>query len=362
MSSFSFGQLMMIGVSGHTLTHEEKKFIVDNDICGITLFGRNCSSPQQIRDLCAEIQSLRHQTASKKPFFIGIDMEGGRVARLKSPFTVWPAMSYLGKIDSPNLSFQFAQALGTELRAVGINLDYAPCADILTNPSNPVIGDRSFSSDPEIVAKHVSAVIRGFVKSEVISCAKHFPGHGNTNVDSHLDLPIEDTDLATLDSREFIPFQRAIKSKVDMVMSAHIRFPNIDPDWPATLSEIFLKQYLRGKLRFDGVTVTDDLGMKAMSNFFPSDLIPVRALQAGVDLLLYCNEFEIPPMALEALKKAHKDKKLKEDELLTSLKRINALKEEYLKMPDPLPFDQIKDKIGHNDHYRISIEMKDVCT
>lgn len=362
MSSFSFGQLMMIGVSGQSLTGDEKKFIVENDICGVTLFGRNCASPQQIRDLCAEIQSLRHHTKSKRPFLIGIDMEGGRVARLKSPFTVWPPMSHLGKIDSPNLSFQFAHAMGTELRAVGINLDYAPCADILTHPQNPVIGDRSFSEDPEIVAKHVSAVIRGFVKSEVISCAKHFPGHGNTKVDSHLDLPIEDTDLATLESREFIPFQRAIKSKVDMIMSAHIRFPKIDPEWPATLSEIFLKQILRQKLRFEGVTVTDDLGMKAMSNFFSTEVIPVRALQAGVDLLLYCNEFEIPPIALEALKRAHQDGKLKDADLEASLQRVNTLKSEYLKMPDPLPFEQIKDRIGHTEHYRISIEMKDVCS
>ena len=185
------GQHILIGISGLSLTQDEKKFIVQDSISGVVLFARNISEPKQVRDLCAEIQSLRHQTPGKAPLYIAIDMEGGRVARLKKPFTVWPPLKRLGDIDSPSMSFDFAMAMGKELKAIGINLDFAPCIDVFTNPKNTVIGDRAVSHDPEIVAKHSSALIRGYMKADVIPCAKHFPGHGDTIIDSHEDLPIE---------------------------------------------------------------------------------------------------------------------------------------------------------------------------
>src|SRR3989344_3991019 len=146
------GQHMLIGVSGATLTASEKSFIINNNISGVVLFARNCIEPKQIRDLCAEIQSLRHQMKDKAPLFVSIDMEGGRVHRLKPPFTKWPALREIGKIDSTSVAFRFAQAMGDELKAVGINFDYAPCLDIFSNPANTVIGDRALSSQPEPVA------------------------------------------------------------------------------------------------------------------------------------------------------------------------------------------------------------------
>ncbi|AHI07252.1 hypothetical protein BDW_13760 [Bdellovibrio bacteriovorus W] len=348
------GQHIFIGLSGHALTNDEKKFIIKNNIGGICLFGRNVDSPEQVRELCAEIQDLRHQQADKAPLFIGIDMEGGRVHRLKAPFTKWPALKYLGDLDAPTVSYNFANAMGKELRAVGINLDFAPCVDIFTNPSNTVIGDRSLSSDPELVAKHASALVRGYIKADIITCAKHFPGHGNTLVDSHEDLPIENLDLQTLDNRELIPFKRAFKSRVDMVMTSHIKFPKIDPDWPVTLSEKFVTDILRNELRYRGLIISDDLGMKAMTAHYGLEEVPVRALKAGVDLLLYCNDPDVPPQALEAILSATAQGSLSSDTLSASRQRILEFKSQKIKNPDPLALDEVKAIVGSEEHLALA--------
>lgn len=354
MGQFLIGQHFVIGISGQALTEDEKKFIIKNDIGGIILMGRNVSEPQQVHALCSEIQSLRHQTQSKLPFFISIDMEGGRVARLKAPFTQWPALRKLGEIDSPTVSFHFARCMGAELHAVGINLDFAPCVDVFSNPKNTVIGDRSISSDPELVAKHASALIRGYMKSEVIPCAKHFPGHGDTVIDSHLDLPVEKANLQRLESFEFIPFKKSFKSRIPMVMSAHIKFPEIDPEWPATLSEIFMTKILREDLRFRGLIITDDLDMNAMKSYFGKPTIPVRALQAGVDLLLYCNEPESPVIAIEAINKAIENGSLKESVLAQRQANIIELKKSQISHPDPIKLDAAIKIIGHADHFKLA--------
>ncbi|AFX99845.1 beta-N-acetylhexosaminidase [Bdellovibrio bacteriovorus] len=352
--SHIIGQHMFIGVSGHALTADEKKFIVENNIGGVCLFGRNVAEPKQVRDLCAEIQSLRHKQVDKAPLFIGIDMEGGRVHRLKAPFTVWPPLRKLGDLDAPTVSFHFANRMGLEMKAVGINLDFAPCVDIFTNPGNTVIGDRSISSDPEMVAKHASALVRGYIKADVITCAKHFPGHGNTIVDSHEDLPVENTDLARLEACELIPFRKTFKSRVDMVMTSHIKFPNIDPEWPVTLSETFVKKMIREELRYRGLIITDDLGMKAMTKHYGIDEVPVRALKAGVDLLLYCNDPEVPPQAYDAILGAVAQGSLKKEDLEISYRRIMDFKKVKIQNPDPLPLEDAIKIIGSPEHLKIA--------
>lgn len=348
------GQHFFIGISGHALTADEKKFIVENNIGGVCLFGRNVADPKQVHDLCAEIQSLRHKQFDKAPLFIGIDMEGGRVHRLKPPFTVWPALKKLGDLDAPTVTFHFANRMGQELKAVGINLDFAPCVDVFTNPANTVIGDRSISSDPEMVAKHASALVRGYIKSDVLTCAKHFPGHGNTIVDSHEDLPVENVDMARLESCELIPFKKTFKSRVDMVMTSHIKFPKIDPDWPATLSEIFIKKIIREECRYKGLIVTDDLGMKAMTKHYGIEEVPVRALKAGVDLLLYCNDPEVPPQALEAVLGSAAQGVLQQSDLENSHRRILDLKKAKITQPDPLPMSEVTNIVGHPEHLKIA--------
>lgn len=348
------GQHMLIGLSGATLTAEEKKFIITNNISGVVLFARNCIEPKQIRDLCAEIQSLRHQMSDKAPLFIGIDMEGGRVHRLKPPFTQWPPLKKIGDLDAPTVAFHFTQRMGVELLSVGINLDFAPCVDVYTNPLNTVIGDRAVSSDPHQVEKMTSALVRGYIKSGVLSCAKHFPGHGHTIIDSHEELPVEEATIERLHEVELVPFKRALKSRVDMVMTAHILFKNVDPEWPVTLSEFFLKKLMREELRYRGLIITDDLDMKAMAKHYDRDQIPVRAMQAGADLLLYCNEPESPPVAIESLISAVAQGQLKKSDLEITHKKILDVKKIKLLRPEPLPYEEVMQIIGNSEHQNLA--------
>ncbi len=344
------GQLTLIGVSGHTLTNDEKKFIIENNISGVVLFGRNVSEPKQIRDLCAEIQSLRHKMADRAPLFIGIDMEGGRVHRLKKPFTQWPPLKNIGDLDAPTVAFHFAHRMGVELMSVGINLDFAPCVDIFTNPKNTVIGDRAVSTDAHQVEKMASALVRGYIKSGILSCAKHFPGHGHTIIDSHEELPVEEATLERLHEIELVPFKKALRSRVDMVMTAHILFKNVDPKWPVTMSPLFLKQMIRDELKYRGLIITDDLDMKAMAKHYDKAEIPVRSLEAGADLLLYCNEPESPPVAIESVSNAVGLGRLQRSELEAIHQKVMDVKKIKLLSPDPRPIEDAMTVIGCDDH------------
>ncbi len=350
----TIGQQIIIGLQGLTLSKDEAKFIVDNNIGGVILFKRNVESPEQVRNLCAEIQALRHRMPNKAPLFISIDMEGGRVHRLKAPFTQWPALAHVGKLDSTSVAFRFAQAMGDELRAVGINLDYAPSIDIFNNPQNTVIGDRALSTKADIVAKLGSALVRGYIKSDIIPCAKHFPGHGHTLVDSHYGLPVEEKTLAELDAEELEPFKKVIRARLDLIMIAHIMFPKIDPTWPASLSEIFIKDILRGQLRYRQLVISDDLDMGALKNNWDKGTIATRALQAGNNILLYCNEPDSPGIALDAVEKAVKDGSLPKAVVEENAQLVLDLKANRLKNPDPLPMEEASKVIAHPDHLRLA--------
>ncbi len=344
------GQHLIIGISGTSLTSDEKSFIIENNIGGVVLFARNLSNPAQIHGLCTEIQMLRNHMIEKTPLFIALDMEGGRVSRLKEPFTQWPPLKKLGDLDNATVTFNYAQKLGMEIRSVGINLNFSPCVDIFTNPANTVIGDRAIGKTPEIVDKHTSALIRGFIKAGVMSCAKHFPGHGNTLIDSHLDLPVESSDEARLDKIEYVPFKKAFKSRVDFVMTAHILFSKIDSEWPASLSEYFLKKKIREDYRYRGLIITDDLDMKALTKKYSKEQIAVRALSAGSDMLLYCNEPDSPGIALEAITEALAQGILSKENLQTSYKRIMDTKRSRLEQPDPFPLTEALNIIGNAQH------------
>lgn len=348
------GQATIIGVSGHTLTNDEKKFIIDNNIGGVILFSRNIESPQQLHKLISEIQGLRHKTPDKAPLFVSIDMEGGRVARLKAPFTQWPPLKKIGDLDSASLAFKFAESMGTELRAMGINIDYAPVVDVLTNPQNVLIGDRSLSTDPEAVGKLASAVVRGYIKAGILPCAKHFPGHGNTIIDSHFDLPIEDVDLNTLKERELIPFKKTFRARLDLVMTAHILYKNIDPEYPATLSKKIINEIARGECGYRGLILSDDLDMKALRKLYDPGTIAVKAIEAGINILLYCNEPESPPQGLDAIEKALSDKTLSSAFIEESYQQVLKLKKAKIAQPDPLPLNEAARIIGHPDHLALS--------
>ncbi len=346
------GQQLIIGLSGEELTQEEAQFIVENNIGGIILFDRNLKSVEQIHKLITDIQQLRYKLPEKTPLFISIDMEGGRVHRLKEPFTQWPPVKNLGDIDSSALTFQFTQLMGRELKAIGINLDYAPCVDVLMNPENEVIGDRALSTDPEQVAKLSSAMVRGYIKSDVLSCAKHFPGHGYTSVDSHFDLPVDERKLADLEKQgDLEPFKKVIKARVDMIMTAHIKYPNIDPQYPVTLSSLFIKQFLREALRYRGIIITDDLDMKALTKNYPIGEIPVMALQAGATMLLYCNEPKSPVKAVKSIAQALSEGELEQDVIRANHDLIIKTKIKKLKNPiEPFSLEKAQLLIGKQEH------------
>lgn len=348
------GQLLFIGIRGKSLTQDEAEFLIKNNIGGVILFARNIESPEQVHALCTQIQAVRHKTRDKLPLFIGVDQEGGRVARMKAPFTQWPPLATLGKLDSTSVAFKFALDMGAEMRAVGINTDFAPCVDVYTNPANTVIGDRAVSGDPEQVAKIASALVRGYIKSGIIPCAKHFPGHGDTLADSHDELPVEDTDLEVLKNRELVPFKKVFRARLDMVMTSHIKFSKIDPEWPVTMSEVFIKQMLRQELRYRGLVVTDDLDMKALSAHHTVEQIAVRSLVAGCDILLFCNKFDHPQIALDAIQKAAKDHVVSAKQIDESYNRVVALKKDVLTSPDPMEFSKSQELIGAENHRRLS--------
>ncbi len=348
------GQQLIIGLKGTKLEAAEADYICQNNIGGVILMKRNVESPQQVMELTRDLQSLRHKMHDKAPLFISIDMEGGRVARLGPPFTQWPALAHLGKIDSTSVAFKLGAFMGAELKAVGINIDFAPCVDVLSNPQNTIIGDRSCGSDPELVSRIGSALVRGFIKSEVIPCAKHFPGHGNTLLDSHEDLPVEMKDLAALETCELIPFKKVFRARLDLLMTTHIHFKQLDSDWPATLSTKVITDLLRNHLRFRNLVITDDLDMKALTKHWSREVIAVRALQAGCNLLLYCNDPTSHIIALDAIEAAVRDKTLDSKIVQDSHKRILDLKKEKLAKPDPQGMDIISRVVGHPDHLRLA--------
>jgi beta-N-acetylhexosaminidase len=294
------GQLLFAAFEAHDVPPDLADLIRAGRVGGVTLFARNISSFEKTRRLIEELHALAPAGA---PLCVAIDQEGGRVQRLRDPWTLWPPMRRLGERGDLTETEAVARALARELADLGIDLDFAPVADVDSNPANPVIGDRSFSRDPERVAAHVAAFTRALQDSGVAACAKHFPGHGDTCEDSHLALPRIDCDLARLESLEFVPFRAAIHAGVASMMTAHIVVSGLDADYPATLSPAALA-CLRGALGYDGLVFSDDLEMAAVAKHFDPRETIARSLAAGVDAFLACRSAELRDTVLGALEAA----------------------------------------------------------
>lgn len=293
------GSLLIAGFAGLTPPPEVLSRLRAGQLGGVILFGRNFASPlslQQARDLCGALHAAA--PSGGPPVIVSIDQEGGRVQRLKAPLTVWPPMGRLAGGD-PDLARQAGRALGLELRAVGVNLDYAPVLDVHTNPQNPIIGDRAFGATPEGAGARALAFLEGLEGAGVRGCGKHFPGHGDTAQDSHLTLPRVDHDRRRLMEVELAPFAEAVRRGIGVIMTAHVVYPAVD-DLPATLSRRWLGDVLRGELGFRGVIVSDDLDMRAVADRDVGDVI-VEGLLAGCDAFLLCNDAARWARAEEAL-------------------------------------------------------------
>ena len=286
------GQMLMAGFEGTTLNRETEDLICNHHVGGLILFSRNYENPVQLHTLIRNLQEVAASTSTGLPLFISVDQEGGRVARLSEPFTKYPPLCCVGHAQSEDLAFRFGQALAAELADVGINMDYAPVLDVHTHPENPIIGDRAIASDPQTVARLANAFIRGFRDKGVIPVGKHFPGHGDTRLDSHLDLPTVQRDAATLEAVELLPFKETIARGLEVIMTAHVIYTAWDEKNPATFSKTILQNILRQRLGFEGIIMSDDLEMKAVDDYYDSKTLPRKGIDAGLDMFLICNNTE----------------------------------------------------------------------
>ncbi len=285
------GQIMLVGFDGTTLTPELRDDLTQLHIGGVIFYDRNITSPQQVAQLNLDFQNLL-QANGDPALFITIDQEGGIVARLKEDkgFTEFPGQMAIAATGSTDNARRIAQAISGELLALGFNMDLTPDLDVNNNPANPVIGVRSFGSDPARVAEYGVAFIEAMQGADVIAIGKHFPGHGDTGIDSHVALPTVPHDRARLEAVEFVPFKAAMKANVAGIMSAHITFPAIDPTpgLAATLSPKVLTDLLRGEMQYDGLVMTDELTMGAIAaSGYPAPQAASASLRAGADILLF---------------------------------------------------------------------------
>lgn len=322
------GQLLMVGFPGFSPPESFLDRVRSGEVGNVVLFSRNLTMPDAARKMIRHIQETALE-ASLPGLLISTDQEGGSVTRLRQGTTWFPSAMALGAVDDPALAERLAAAMGAQLRAAGINMNLAPDADVNTNPNNPVIGTRSFGADPRRVARMVRAFIRGFRTARVAATVKHFPGHGDTTVDSHLDLPVIAHDRDRLDAVELVPFRAAIEEAADGIMTAHVVFPGIEPEpgRPATHSRAVLQGLLREQLGFDGLILTDCLEMKAISDRFGPGEAALRAFEAGADLLLVSHTEERQRAAHAALLGAVRAGRVREERLQASVRRVLRLKE-----------------------------------
>jgi beta-N-acetylhexosaminidase len=349
------GQLAITGFAGRSLPQDLRLLARDFDLGGVIFFGRNVEAPDQVAEMARDAQAL----ASDLPLWVSVDQEGGRVARLKSPFTVWPPMLTLGRSGDERLAERFARALAVELRAVGISLDFTPVLDILTNPANPVIGDRALAGQAEDVARLGAAIIRSLQAEGIAACAKHFPGHGDTSADSHHELPVVDHGPDRIDRVELVPFRAAVAADVAGIMTAHILIPSLDDKRPATLSPRIMRMAKEG-LNFQGLVFTDDLEMKAISGKYGLAQAAVGALAAGCDVVLLCGpDHGAQIAALEAIIHAVEDGLLPVKRVEDALARQRRVKERFLAPPRPMPLSgaALRTLLGRDEHQAIAAEM-----
>jgi beta-N-acetylhexosaminidase len=320
------GQMFACGLHGTEPSQEIIDVIQNYHIGGIIYFRRNIDTAAQVGNLSHGLQKIAKQH-SDIPLFISIDQEGGMVARIDREITLSPGNMALGATRDIEGVFEAAIISGKELRTMGINMNFAPCIDINNNPLNPVIGVRSYGENAELVKEMGQAAIRGFQESGVSATVKHFPGHGDTDTDSHLGLPSINHDMQRLEELELVPFQGAIEEGVDAIMTSHVVFPAIESSGvPATLSHHVLTGLLRKKLGYKGLVVTDCLEMSAISEGIGTDEGAVRAVEAGADLILISHTYERQTNAIKALIQAVESGRISEQRIHESVERILHLK------------------------------------
>lgn len=358
------GQLLWFGFEG-TQVPPRLRAQLDAGAVGATiLFKRNLEFtvepgglPQEVCDtgaLVALNRELHRAAPDGTPALIAVDQEGGLVQRVRAPATQWPPMRSHDGLASPEdetVAAEVGRALGAELRALGFDIDFAPVLDVHTNPANPIIGDRAFGTEPEAVARRALAFARGLDEAGVLSCGKHFPGHGDTHTDSHVDLPRIDHAWDRLERVELLPFARA--TALPMIMTAHVVFAALDPDRPATLSEAVVTGLLRRRLGYRGVIVSDDLVMAAIADRMGVGAAAIDAIRAGCDVLLVCRHEHQQEAAAEALlREAERDADFRR-RVGEAAARVRAMKRAHAENQRRRPAPS-RDVVGAFEHRRLA--------
>ncbi|WP_339260796.1 beta-N-acetylhexosaminidase [Paenibacillus sp. FSL R5-0713] len=321
------GQMILAGVQGTTLDDQAKQMIADQKVGGIIFYANNVTT---LEGTAKFVQSIKETNQSNPvPIFMSVDQEGGKVSRMPENVESIPSNKKVGQTKDSALAETMGELLARQVQLAGFNVDFAPVLDVNSNPKNPVIGDRSFGSSADLVSRMGIAEMKGLRNEGIIPVVKHFPGHGDTSVDSHLDLPVVNKTEKQLAELEWIPFQAAVKEQVEAVMVAHILFPKLDPDHPASLSDVIIGEHLRGKFKYNGVVITDDLSMGAIAKNFKLNEAALATVKAGSDILLVAHSYESGKTIFDTLMNAVKSGDISESRIDESVYRILALKQQY---------------------------------
>ncbi|MCM2997708.1 beta-N-acetylhexosaminidase [Paenibacillus cellulositrophicus] len=321
------GQLVLVGMDGTATSAETRELVQKYYVGGFIFYKNNIDSTKQALSLFNGLK--KDNQDNPVPLWMSVDEEGGRVSRMPDEFVDMPTNLAIGRKNSTELSHGIGQILGRELAGFGLNMDFAPVLDVNSNPDNPVIGDRSFGDDAERVARLGRATMEGIREEHVVPVVKHFPGHGDTSVDSHIGLPVVNHDLARLRKLELVPFQAAVKDQADVVMIAHLLMPKLDPDHPASFSKAVITDLLRKELGFKGVVISDDMTMGAIDKNYSIGKASVGAILAGGNIILIGHDYAKEKEAIRALKDAVKNGTISEEVLNDRVYAVLKLKRAY---------------------------------
>ncbi|MFD2117354.1 beta-N-acetylhexosaminidase [Paenibacillus yanchengensis] len=335
------GQLLLFGIDNQTVTKQTISMLQSYHLGGIILYKRNIDTVKQTNTLLNEMKDWQH-TNNAIPLWLGVDQEGGKVSRLPKQLSALPEPGTLVNNDKPDYATNFGQAIGLQLQAVGFNLTFAPVLDINSNPNNPVIGMRAFGTTPDQVIDHGIAVMQGIQSQQIATSIKHFPGHGDTSVDSHLDLPLIEKSLVELENFELQPFAAALEHYVDMVMIGHLLIPAIDDTYPASMSTAAITGLLRDKMNYDGVVISDDMTMGGITDHWNIGEAAVQSLIAGTDIILVGHQPKLQRKVVQAINEAVTEGRISKERLDESVKRILLLKEKYKLDNEQTPMPNIE--------------------
>lgn len=321
------GQLVLVGMDGTTANANTKELIDKYHVGGFIFYKDNIKDSEQTLKLINQLKS--DNKSAKIPLFLSIDEEGGRVTRLPGELVKAPSAGKIGAAGKVDAGSEIGALIGRQLSGFGLNMDFAPVLDINSNPNNPVIGDRSYGDNADIVSQMGIAVMKGLSKEGIIPVVKHFPGHGDTSVDSHIGLPVIEHNMDRLRKLELVPFQHAIAEGADVVMIAHLLLPKLDPDHPASFSKTIIHDLLREELGFEGVVISDDMTMGAITENYNVDEAAIEFLLAGGNIVLVGHEYSKEKAVIEAIEQAVEAGEISEETLNSRVYDVLKLKAKY---------------------------------